>query len=256
VTAARRWAEELEAWRIPDPILAQAPEPPWAFPTHLFTADQSPVGALHRTARQALAEGGTVLDVGCGGGAASVALVPPAVHLTGVDRAPAMLESFARAAEQAGASHTEIEGNWPEVAAGTSPADVVVCRNVVYNVAGVVPFVSALSEHAVRRVVVELTDRHPSVPMAPLWKRFWNLDRPDGPTSDLFIEVLHDMGVRPQVEHEIRPALKARLPPAEQVAFVRRRLCLGPERDLEIAAALADPAGDDETTSVVLHWRP
>ncbi len=44
--AARRWAENLASWSIPQEILDRAPEPPWGFPTALFT----------RAAEQALHE--------------------------------------------------------------------------------------------------------------------------------------------------------------------------------------------------------
>ena len=30
--AARRWADQLAAWAIPDEILATAPESPWSLP--------------------------------------------------------------------------------------------------------------------------------------------------------------------------------------------------------------------------------
>lgn len=34
--SADRWSEALDAWRIPDRILRDAPESPWSFPTELF----------------------------------------------------------------------------------------------------------------------------------------------------------------------------------------------------------------------------
>ncbi len=256
MSASERWADELEAWKIPDEILRQAPVPPWGFPTHLFAADRGPQGALHRHARDALGGGGSVLDVGCGGGAASVPLAPPATKLTGVDDLPAMLEAFAQAAEAAGARHTEVLGQWPEIAAEVAPAYVVVCRNVVYNVADIVPFVRALHSHAARRVVVELIDAHPSISLDPLWMRFWNLARPDGPTADQFVQVLREIGIDPTVEREIRPSVKARVDPHEHIAFVRRRLCLDASRDDEVAAALDFDAHLDETTAVVVSWGP
>jgi SAM-dependent methyltransferase len=256
VAAAERWAEELEAWKIPDEILRQAPVPPWGFPTRLFASTPGHNGALHRHALEALGDGGSVLDIGCGGGAASVPLVPPATELIGVDDLPAMLEAFAQAAEAAGAHHTEVLGHWPEIGGEVPTADVVVCRNVVYNVADIAPFVSALTGHATRRVIVELTDAHPSLSLAPLWTRFWNLARPDGPTADLFIRVLHEIGIDPTVERETRPSIKAQVDPQEHLAFLRRRLCLDASRDDEIAAALDSDAHLDETTAVILAWPP
>ena len=40
----------------------------------------------HRVAHEALPSGGTLLDVGCGGGAASLPLAPPAALLVGLDQ--------------------------------------------------------------------------------------------------------------------------------------------------------------------------
>ena len=91
-------------------------------------------------------------------GAASIPLAPNASTLIGVDSSPEMLATYARAAAGAAVAHHEVLGGWPGVAEEVPTADVVVCRNVVYNVAEIVPFVTTLSAHATRRVVVELTD--------------------------------------------------------------------------------------------------
>jgi SAM-dependent methyltransferase len=252
-TAAERWAAALGGWAIPDHILAQAPESPWGFPPALFGVQDATDSALHRLARARLAAPGRVLDVGCGGGAASVPLAPKASILIGVDTSPEMLAAFARAATEAGVGHQEVRGDWPGVAAEAPVADVVVCRNVVYNVADIAPFVAALSAHATRRVVVELTDRHPSVAFAPLWREFWGLDRPDGPSADLFAEVLGDLGIHPVIESEVRPAQKATHADPDYVAFVRRRLCLPDSRDSDIAAALS-AANQPSITAVAVAW--
>lgn len=252
--AAERWAAELEAWSIPEEILARAPEPPWGFPAHLFAAEHTPFGALHRVAFAALDAGGSVLDIGCGGGAASIPLVPPATSLTGVDSLADMLAAYAKRASRTGVPHSEVLGRWPDMAGQLGRSDVIVCRNVVYNVADIVPFVTELNRHAVRKVIVELAEHHPSVPLAPLWMRFWGLPRPGGPTAGLFGEVLCDLGIEPEVEREIRPSWKAQSDPQEHLAFVRRRLCLDPSRDRELAEAMGDES--DETTAVVLHWAP
>lgn len=256
MTAADQWAAQLESWRIPDGILDLAPESPWGFPPHLFTADQIPEGKLHEVAREALADGGTVLDVGCGGGAASIPLAPPASGLIGVDSSAPMLEAYRQAAAEAGVPHTEIEGGWPEAAALVGRADVVVCRNVAYNIAPIVPFVTALTDHANRRVVVELNETHPSVPLAPLWRRFWDLPRPDGPGAELFVQVLREAGIQPEVRMETRPSMLARTSREDHVAFVRRRLCLDASRDPEIAEALDETTERGDTTAVVVSWRP
>src|SRR5947207_8593849 len=127
-TAADAWAASLAAWSIPEEILAAAPESPWSFPPHLFAAPADAVDTpSRRRALEALPVAGRVLDVGCGGGAAALALVPPATHVTGVDSSPAMLKGFASASQNRGVDHPQVEGRWPDQAQGVDPAAVGLC---------------------------------------------------------------------------------------------------------------------------------
>ncbi len=253
-SAASRWAEALAAWAIPDRILAAAPESPWALPPGRFTVSARPgLDTSRAAAVAALGAAGRVLDVGCGGGAASMALVPPATSVTGVDPSAAMLANFASAAAGLGVGHDEVEGTWPDVAGVVAPADVVVCHHVVYNVAAIGPFVSALTGHAGRRVVVELTGRHPMSGLDPLWARFWGLPRPDEPSAELLVEVVRETGRDPVVTTTTRPAGTSEVHDADQVALVRRRLCLDPSRDADVRAALVE-LGPTATTLVTVSW--
>lgn len=59
---------------------------------------------------------GSVLDVGCGAGAAGLSLVPPAGLLVGVDAGAGMLAAFAERAAARGVRHLLVEGRWPDVA--------------------------------------------------------------------------------------------------------------------------------------------
>lgn len=257
--AARRWAEDLAAWAIPDEILARAPESPWSFPPSLFahaaqeavaTGSPSPSG---RRALEALPEGGSVLDVGVGGGAASLPLVPPAGRLIGVDESPAMLAAFAALAERMGVPAASVEGRWPDVAGAVGAADVAVCHHVLYNVGDVVPFVVALTARARRRVVVEMTVDHPQAALNPLWRRFHALERPIGPTVADAMSVLGELGLDVRMERWEAPLRWASAPRSELVAFVRRRLCLGADRDPEVDAAL-DEAFDPGPRELATLW--
>ena len=69
------------------------------------------------------------------------------------------------------------------MAAQAAAADVVTCHNVLYNVPDLEPFLAALTGHARRQVVVELTAAHPLTSLNPLWLRFHGLQRPTGPTA-------------------------------------------------------------------------
>jgi SAM-dependent methyltransferase len=249
--ALRRWRARLEALAIPEEILARAPESPWGFPVGLFQAraEQAraqPPTPSNRQALRCLPPGGTVLDVGAGGGAASLPLAARAGRLVAVDPLPGMLEAFQAAARAAGVAATTVQGQWPEVAGEVAPADVVVCNDVLYNVPDLAPFALALTSHARARVVTQVTAGHPLASLAPLWRRFHGLERPPGPAADDAVAALRALGLE-----VVREDWTIRYGGGFQrfedlVAFTRRRLCLPAERDPELAEALEPLSVHDE----------
>jgi SAM-dependent methyltransferase len=243
--ALGRWSAQLAAWAIPDQILAAAPESPWGFPVGLFkaradlAAGQAPTPS-NLTAASRLPPGGGVLDVGAGAGAASLPLAGRAGRLTAVDESADMLAAFRAAAAAAGLPVETVQGRWPEVAGRVRAAEVAVCHHVLYNVPHLAAFATALTDHARRLVVVELTERHPLAALAPLWRRFHGLERPDGPTAGDAEAALRALGLavaREDWTSERRAGFERF---EELVAFTRRRLCLPASRDPEVAAAI-DP---------------
>ena len=262
---AAQWREALAAWAIPAEILAAAPESPWGYPTALFAGRADAALAQdtpsNEVARAALPAGGVVLDVGCGAGAASLPLAPQAGTLIGVDPSPELLAAFETRARATGRAVQTVAGRWPDSAPQTPPADVVVCHHVVYNVPDLPAFVRALTRHARRRVVLELTYRHPASNLDDLWLRFHGLVRPQEPTADTAEAVLRAMGLAPERRDWAAPISgETFLDPADLVALTRRRLCLPATRDPEIAAALAARdaarAGRPPTRDVVTLWWP
>ena len=243
-SAARRWRDALASWAIPKEILDAAPESPWTFPVELFARRADAASGArtvsNRLAAQSLPEGGSVLDVGCGAGAASLPLIPPAGELVGVDTSAEMLRAFEARAAGAGAAVRTIEGKWPDVAGRTPTTDVVVCHHVLYNASELTAFALALTDHARRRVVVELTDTHPQSTLNDLWLRFHGLRRPTRPTADDAEDVLHEAGLDPRREDWLAAPSGGFAERRNLVAWVRRRLCLTPDRDPEIDAALGD----------------
>jgi SAM-dependent methyltransferase len=275
VSAVARWGQELARWGIPQEIIDAAPESPWGFPPELFrrraqAAVDRALSPSHLRSLEALPQGGSLLDVGCGGGAASLPLAAASPRvlglIVGVDSSQAMLDELAQAAARAGVEVQTVLGTWPDVAPEVPVADVVACHHVLYNVGDLEPFVRALHGHARRRVVVELTATHPLSAMNDLWRAFHGLERPTRPTADDAFEALAELGLQPHREDNHLPPVTAGFERREDaVAFVRRRLCLSPDRDPDVAEALGDrlalrdgvwSAGPASQVVVTLWWDP
>jgi SAM-dependent methyltransferase len=256
-SAQAAWEAALAGWGIPDHILERAPESPWIHPVSLFTIDvtAAPQPTLSdQRALDALPVGGSVLDVGSGGGKAAFALVPPAASVIGVDHQAGMLEQFAAAAEALQVTHTEILGDWPDVAPLTPSTDVVTCHHVAYNVSDLSMFAKHLNAHAKHRVVMELPWQHPLTGLAPAWKAFWNLDRPAGPTADDALRVIREAGFEARSERFSAPFAGPELPFEEQVRHLRIRLCLPPDRDGDVAEFLRANPPKAERDLAVIWW--
>lgn len=263
--ANERWAKALDDWRIPTAILEAAPESPWEFPVGLFEkradASRDMWTRSNATAFEVLPEGGSVLDVGCGAGAASLPLTPRAKRLIGVDSSPRLLAEFRKRAGAVAAEMVAIEGAWPDVEEQVEHADVVVCHHVAYNVPDLAAFALALTRHARRRVVLELTLRHPMSDLNSLWLRFHDLKRPDHPDANDVDMVLREAGLKVVREDWLPDEAPIALDRPQMVAWVRRRLCLTPDRDPEVEEALATlsdsthmPFGLSQRRLVTFYW--
>lgn len=264
MSAADRWREQLAAWAIPDEILDAAPVSPWGFSVSGFTdrADRQrrqPTPA-HARSREVLGDGGRVLDVGCGAGAGSLPLVPPATALTGVDGSAGMLAAYRDAALDLGVEVATLQGTWPRDAdaVATASHDVVVAQDVLHNVPDADGFVRACDRVAARRVVLVLPTTHPMVWTSPYWRRLHDLDRPTGPTLDDALAVLAEAGIQASVDTWTEPTMWASAPVDELVAMVRTRLCLPEDRDGDVRRAVeaVPPPREREANAVWWDVRP
>jgi len=258
MTAADDWRDALARWAIPDDILAAARESPWGFSVAAFAdraarqREQPTPG--HARAREELPDRGSVLDVGCGAGAASLPLIPPAAEVFGVDESEGMIATFADAIRSAGATAGAITGRWPDVADRVLTADLVVCQDVFYNVPDLADFVTELTSHARRRVVVVLPTDHPMTWTNAYWRRLHGIERPDGPTVDDAVAVIESTGATVERERFVEPTLWAHTDLDEATAHIRRRLCLPTSRDDEIRAAVTDDPPPPLREAWALWW--
>jgi 2-polyprenyl-3-methyl-5-hydroxy-6-metoxy-1,4-benzoquinol methylase len=240
-----QWQSDLADWAIPSRITAAVTESPWVLPREVFArrADrlrQAPAGPSWEREWEALDPPGTVLDVGCGAGAACLPLAPRMTGLTAVDSDEAVLGLLTQRAAAAGIDAQATVGRWPDIAPKVAVANLVTCHNVIYNVPDLGPFVDELTSHARRRVVVETTAVHPLTSLNPLWLRFHGLTRPQRPTAADLLAILTAMGLRPEHTEWSRPAEADYQSMPELVEVTRRRLCLPAERAPEVEAALRD----------------
>ncbi|MFC4062669.1 methyltransferase domain-containing protein [Planomonospora corallina] len=159
--------------------------------------------------------------------------------LVAVDTSAAMLAELDSRAEELGVPARTVLGRWPDVAERVPVADVAVAAHVVYNVPDLAGFLTELTRHARRRVVLELTHHHPMSWLNPLWARFHGLVRPERPTAGDVEALVRELGYG--VRREEHPDPQPRFASLEELAeSACRRLCLDPGRAEEVVAAAVE----------------
>lgn len=269
MSAAARWRDYLEAWALPPALLAAVPESPYAWPADLYRrrrpADAgTPPGPTARRVLGLLPTGGSLLDVGAGTGRACLPLAALGHPVTAVERNQDMAVALREESAAAGLRVRVVEASWPESAATAGLHDVALCSHVVYDVPHLAPFLRALQDAARVGVVLEAGDRHPWANLIPYYRALHGLDRPDGPTAGVLVEVVAEVvGVEPEMERWIGPARMPFADTQELVGFYCRRLLVPAARAAEVADLLAPDVVErdgwfslgGEQVSVTLWWR-
>jgi SAM-dependent methyltransferase len=267
--AAGHWRRELNAWAIPQDLLDAAPQSPYGWPASLWRrraaaalASDRQTPTLDVIARLA-GPGGSVLDIGAGTGRASLPLAQAGHPVTALEPSKTMLEGLADTS--LGLPVAVIEGRWPEAKESVETHRVAMCAHVVFDVAEVGPFLTAMNERAAAGVVIEMTDRHPWVHLGPYYRALHALERPLGPSWEDLVKVVHEVvGVEPTVEHWRRPTDLWFESVEEILEFYGKRLLIGPDRWTELRALLepdlvSGPDGHQvgtESRDLVTIWWP
>ena len=254
IDSGSRWRAALAQWAIPQSILDQAPENPWIHPAALFQIPENIADSIsHQRARESLVIGGTLLDIGCGGGIAAFAVSPPAAHVIGVDHQPEMLSMFSQNARTRGLTSEVFEGFWPAVSPLVPVADVATAHHVVYNVPEIEDFLIAMNAHAAQRVVLEMPQHHPLANTSALWKHFWSLDRPVDPTPEDLMKVLAELEFDAHVELW-EGSMRQESDLAQLAHYSRIRLCLPVEREGEVLEFLTSAPREESRKLATIWW--
>ncbi|MGH8957395.1 MAG: class I SAM-dependent methyltransferase [Acidimicrobiia bacterium] len=233
MTAADNWRQQLEAWKIPDELLAAVDQSPYGWPKRLWKErgerglGEEATTPTTEIASQLAGPGGAVLDIGAGTGRASFPLTRLGHPVTMLEPNPTMVSSLRELV--ADRPVAIVEGRWPEVAEFIDPHAVAMSAHVVYDVPDLVPFLEAMDQKG-SGAVIEMTPEHPWSNLTELYYEFHRLARPDGPTSDDLVAVVRELGRVPEVERWSRPSDMAYESVSEIIEITGRRLVLPPSR--------------------------
>lgn len=266
--SVHRWAEQLDAWAIPQHLLDAVDESPYGWPQHLWKRRRDAVRTQEplttAIVRRLAGEGGSIIDVGAGRGRASLPLAADGHPLRAVEADPGMAAGMREDADALGVEVEVIEQRWPSAADRLPPAAVVMSANVVYDVRDIGPFVAAMHRLAERGAVIEMTASHPWSSMAPLYRTLHGIDRPDGPTADDLVAVIEDVvGVHPTVERWERTGEMWFADWDEIIEYIGRRTVLPQERRHELRPLLEPDVtqrddklfvGGDDRSLVTVWW--
>jgi SAM-dependent methyltransferase len=199
------WRDELLKWAIPrDPRLAEEPEgDSWTRVaarfrdmSRTFRADQDPFMAR---LSPWLDTDATVLEIGAGAGRLTRPVAERVRQVVAVESSPAMRTILAEELEAAGLKNVEIvSGTWPAVQVGA--VDLAFCSHVLYDVADLGPFLTAMNDVARRACFIYLTVRHPFDSFRDLLQTFRHWTAPTRPTYLDAAQCLYQLGILPNAE--------------------------------------------------------
>jgi 2-polyprenyl-3-methyl-5-hydroxy-6-metoxy-1,4-benzoquinol methylase len=185
----------------------------------------------------------TMLDVGAGAGRFAIPLARVARQVTAIEPSAALLGFLREDAAAAGIGPDRlraIAATWED--AETSPADVVLCANVLTPIAEIAPFLRKLAAHTVRRCYIVLRAMPMDTPLVDLWPRVHGVPYPRETSHADAYAALAALGIAANVALLPSPStIWTFASPADAARFARDRLWLGPAgQDQRADTLLAD----------------
>jgi SAM-dependent methyltransferase len=139
-----------------------------------------------------------LLDVGGGAGRYSLPLAFLCREVINVDSSPTMLSAFVANAKRAGIGNIRsIEADWLEVNSPT--CDVALVAHTTYLTRLIVPFLEKLHQSARKRVLILVNDPPPPSWNRVLYEYLFGEKEEIVPGQRELIEVVQEMGIKPQV---------------------------------------------------------
>jgi len=203
VPAGQRWRRMVEAEHAQSEGVRgrdQAQEDSWEPFAERFRPDSQPTDdPVVQRLLQEVQPHHTVLDVGAGGGRLALPLSLCCQRVVAVEPSASMcsiLEEEARRAQRD--NIVLVPSSWEE--AEVTPADIVLCVQVLYTVKDIVPFISKLEAHAREKVLVVLYENPPQFQAHPLWPGVHGEERLKLPCLRELMQVLWEMDIYPDLE--------------------------------------------------------
>jgi hypothetical protein len=188
-------------------------------------------------------------------------------QVTVVEPSESMVTELRAGAQEAGVENLSIvQGLWED--ASVEPADVVLCANVVYDVADIAPFVQKLEDHARKQVWILVQVEPVSSLMSPFWETVHGEKRVEPPVMPELLMSLWEMDIYPNVE--MFDPLPPQSAPSQDVAlaFLRHFLYVRPgtEHDQRLQSAMTRLVvetpdgftirGAKPSRPALISWRP
>ena len=136
----------------------------------------------------------TVLDVGSGPGRHTIPLARITRSVVAIEPSAAMRDVLIEAVDVAGLTNvTVVASSWPSD--NLPSADVVLCSHVVYPIADIAPFLTALNAAAAQSCYVQMRIGQRESWFAPLFADIWGESRVPTPNALDCFNVAHQLGL-------------------------------------------------------------